>query len=853
MRKHQRGSILLEIVVILILMAAVGPLIYQSRVRKMNELEAMNIAGQMSSVGRGLERYIQANFTTLALGVPSGGDAQEITLDADFTKFLPRGINLNSSYLKEIKVAIRRDVKAGEFMVSGIVLGPNKMRSRPIPDLLGNQISAMIGQSGGFVPSTYLNAAGKTAHGSGGFWTVDLTTYFPAVDPNRFPTSVVYKLDLTASQIAQVTDTKNQIIPMSTDDFYLSRVQKVDGSGDYLNRMAVLLDMGGNTLKNVGAVAANDDLMNVTNFRFITLSGGAGIDLQGNSDRKTDIHNVGSVSFTDANGNRITVEDRKLTARAYTFDLNADGVSAVKEITVGGKNLKDVLPGVMLKDIKRGVRDADLVAMPTCPSGYVPLIELVPQNTKTFCEEIKNINHPKCTKKTPAAGANAYLEEVFQTPLIVPKYSSCRPLKYFRTAANTFGETGNVNRLPIDGAGNQTFNFQKTSESAITKMTFAPQLGDYSAAELSATTVFEKLPNFDLRVHGALSCITPLKDKEGYLTLHDKECNDQTVRDYTLDQDFKILETEVILEGTSGAVPKVSVCRIYVPEANAKTQSFIDTHPPIKYDSAGEEGKQYYYLTDKTNTCDAVLPKFDNLNRKVVLKQRDVLGTSSKKYFEKEVCKDTFTFYTGSAPDNTGPAGKYWEYFSVPPAGFEKMLSADALRVMKGVGKALTRYDVFMDENRNMGNGTPIRTFKKVPVLGTCTDYGAAIADISSSCGTAVIDIPGYSCTLPDGRQVDDLTDKYTSFKLAGEPYTCITQWVDVEDGNEKTATYARRLVDTDNVALAKQAFEASDVGGTMKLSAEIEKNPATQEMRWRINALGVETMDARIYCRQDK
>ena len=851
MRKFERGAALLEILVLLLLIAAITPLIYQSRVRKMNELEALNISGQIGAVGQAVERYVQANWDTGAnLKDIAVGSPYTITLNAAFKdQYLPKGLDMDSAYLKDVNISLIRDAGPPN-KISGIVLGPNKLRSKQISDLMGNQISALMGRAGGFVPSPHIDSSLTNAHGSGGFWLVDLQPYFPSEPLTRFETSIVYKLDVTADQIVKISDDDITIVPMESKEFYLSRVQKTGSSNEELSQMVAVLDMGGYGFKNVGAIEDRSDWSGINttaNFRYMTFSGQDGIDLQGNSDRMSPIKNVGALTFKDDNGNLITIEDRVFAANGFAFDLNPDGVSSVKNIRIDGKPLSDFLPGVMLQNIVTNVKHADVIDMPTCPTGYEPLIELIPQMTKTFCEEPANATHPRCVDKRPAQLAGAYLDEYFQTPLIVPTYNSCRPLKYFRTLEDLFGETDNSFRLPVDGNAMQTFNFTKTSGGQ-TKINFAPQLTDFTATELTTKKIFEKLNQFAARVHGALGCITDLKDKEGYLVLNEKVCPQVlTEEDYSLKQAFKVLETEVIYEGTSNSLPKVNVCRVYVADAGITNQSFIDQNPPIAYDGANPVGQRYYYLTEKAADCDPFLPGNENLNKTVRLKQRPLVGTANTKYFEKEICYDNFTLYTGTAPENKGEEGKLWEYYAASPAAFER--TGSTLRFLPGAGTPLTRYDVFLDENRTTGNGTPLRGLKKVPVLGQCTDFGATLADIAPYCGNAAIDIPGFSCSNPNGDNVDGLQDKFTAFKLTGQSYTCITEWVDIEDGNEKVVTYARRIVDNDNEKLKNQIFSTADVGGT--LSVEAKAYPDNEPPQWRINAAGVESMDARIYCRR--
>ena len=159
--KNQRGSLLIEALAMLALIAMVTPLLYKKAAERTNELQDINAAGQMRTISNALDAYLRDNYDTIITNGTvktncsgsaadkkysfNGDDANEDIPLAHLCEYLPYGFNDKTMLFSSIDVGVKRrifksddaDPSTGEKRVirQGHVLTPSVIGIPGIPGM----------------------------------------------------------------------------------------------------------------------------------------------------------------------------------------------------------------------------------------------------------------------------------------------------------------------------------------------------------------------------------------------------------------------------------------------------------------------------------------------------------------------------------------------------------------------------------------------------------------------------------------------------------------------------------------------------------------------------------------------
>lgn len=231
---NETGTLLVEAMAMLGLIAMVTPVLYKKASERTVELQDVNASSQLRALSTALDGYLKDNFARITKGekitnsidkeidfsdFKNATDGQVGPVDINrFADYLPYGFldgeNARETKLftKDYKVIIKleSDIKDGKVMsqtLTGFVTATPK-----IPDEIGNvrasRIASMIGSNGGYVIT---EDGGQVAMGAQGIWSVP-TSEFDGVTlaDNTFVVSSVQPISSQGLANEDVLHRKNE-------------------------------------------------------------------------------------------------------------------------------------------------------------------------------------------------------------------------------------------------------------------------------------------------------------------------------------------------------------------------------------------------------------------------------------------------------------------------------------------------------------------------------------------------------------------------------------------------------------------------------------------------------------------
>ena len=190
--RTQKGSLMVEAMAMLALIAMVTPVIYKKAAERTSELQDINAASQMRSIINSIDRYMKDNYVTMKKGQTvntactgtdqnksysafSGAGDKTVTVNLNhFCEYLPYGLDTKSKTFKDFTVAIKKeDTTSGRVLMTAVVIGqptdPNLQMIR------SSRIASMIGSNGGVVRDDAKPTEDSTnVQGTQGIWSLDL-------------------------------------------------------------------------------------------------------------------------------------------------------------------------------------------------------------------------------------------------------------------------------------------------------------------------------------------------------------------------------------------------------------------------------------------------------------------------------------------------------------------------------------------------------------------------------------------------------------------------------------------------------------------------------------------------------
>ena len=258
-RNEQRGTLLIEALAMLGLIAMVTPTLYKKSAERLQEIQDINAAAQARTMNSVMETFMVNNFQSLMLAASTADGTIEVAYDdstADcyergYSSFLPFGYKpdmiKNYGYPK---VYVHKD---GKTLISYIIYphltDPGKKRAA--------RLASLVGANGGLINEI------KEAQGTGGSWYLD--------------SSMIDELEIDHSLLVpnSLIVTSNEPIENSTEDNdkYLYRVPNSDQDTDALhNTMVTDLYLGGNPEDRTDWATLSHDYYGIYNVRKLTLN-----------------------------------------------------------------------------------------------------------------------------------------------------------------------------------------------------------------------------------------------------------------------------------------------------------------------------------------------------------------------------------------------------------------------------------------------------------------------------------------------------------------------------------------------------------------------------------------------------
>lgn len=187
-KKSQAGSLLIEAMAMLGLIAMVTPMLYKKAAERTTELQDINAAGQVRIVMEGIDTYLSDNYNTI-VGLGDGsktvtsncagatskkydfsGGIESVPLE-HFCEYLPYGFNASSKTFKNMEVIVKkRDFDNDERHDLTALLVTTPAETQEMPILRASRIASMIGTNAGIYRTVDKK---KVIQGVQGVWTID--------------------------------------------------------------------------------------------------------------------------------------------------------------------------------------------------------------------------------------------------------------------------------------------------------------------------------------------------------------------------------------------------------------------------------------------------------------------------------------------------------------------------------------------------------------------------------------------------------------------------------------------------------------------------------------------------------
>jgi len=253
---------------------------------------ARSSAQQMSSVSLALSKYMQDNYGALLAQVSANGGLYNLPITTLEPIYLsPDFVNKNP-YGQQYIIAIRQPV-AGVNKLDALVYTSG---GQTFSNQRGQEMSAMVGSSGGYVDST---STLKTTYDG---WTTSLASYGANPGPGHLVDALFYD-----SSGALEAD-------------YLYR-DAIPGRPE-LNKMDTAIDMGGNNINNAGQVGAGSLVVSgATSTGSLAVSESASVG--------ANLNVVGSIKGATVSNGNLTMTGSELVGASGDTYLQSPGANTL--------------------------------------------------------------------------------------------------------------------------------------------------------------------------------------------------------------------------------------------------------------------------------------------------------------------------------------------------------------------------------------------------------------------------------------------------------------------------------------------------------------------------------------------
>lgn len=315
--KKEAGSLMVEALAMLALIALVTPILYKKAAERTTELQDINAASQMRVMIKAVDDYLRDNYQDIMRGQAPKNDCkgtkpnfadfatkENATTTVDLQQlcdYLPYGFldangNVQGSYsFGSYQLAVKKHSSKNaksSATLTGFIIADPKMKEG-IPLIRASRIAAMIGSNGGYTQ-------GNKGNGVQGIWTIN---------DIKNELGLASKADgsIMAASIQPVTDGSG----LNENVLYRNEVPGYPN----LNTMGTTLDLGSHNIENVNQL-------------IITADNAAG----GNKDEALLLENGAGASI----GGKLEAADGKFTVDGGTGNVTTQGNADIK----GGLNVE---------------------------------------------------------------------------------------------------------------------------------------------------------------------------------------------------------------------------------------------------------------------------------------------------------------------------------------------------------------------------------------------------------------------------------------------------------------------------------------------------------------------------------
>lgn len=316
----QKGSMMVEALAMLGLIAMVTPVLYKKAAERTTELQDINAAAQMRTISKALDDYIKDNYIEFTEDKRPG--YWTVTEDM-ISSYLPYGFNLKDSKLFTTpEMAIKRVVHREDPLdpdtlahatLTGIVVAPT---SGDLPGIRSAKIASMIGANG----SVYKKCAGADGAQKNQFCGVQGTWF---AEPDDY--------GVTAPKEGSIASISLHAINSSSGAGAEHVLFRDDSMNDpSYNRMQVSLLMDGNPIEEVnqlialGTRGSEEGTPNTIEIVGALKSGG------NYEDGNLVVQGAGTIR------DLLTAGSANI---ASTFEVDSSGVSSNKKVTISSGGL----------------------------------------------------------------------------------------------------------------------------------------------------------------------------------------------------------------------------------------------------------------------------------------------------------------------------------------------------------------------------------------------------------------------------------------------------------------------------------------------------------------------------------
>ena len=234
---NETGTLLVEAMAMLGLIAMVTPVLYKKASERTVELQDVNASSQLRALSTAIDGYLKDNFARITKGEKitnsnndeadfsafkdggnEHGEAQVALSISHFSDYLPYGFLNDNGTPRETKlftdaynviIKLESDIKDGKIMsqtLTGFVTATPKIPNE-IGQVRASRIASMIGSNGGYVIT---EGGGQVAMGAQGIWSVPTSELGGGLVDNSFVVSSIQPISSQGLANEDVLHRKNE-------------------------------------------------------------------------------------------------------------------------------------------------------------------------------------------------------------------------------------------------------------------------------------------------------------------------------------------------------------------------------------------------------------------------------------------------------------------------------------------------------------------------------------------------------------------------------------------------------------------------------------------------------------------